>query len=354
MELEDWGWTPALATAFDALAAEGYQPARVVSEHQHVYRVATAGGDQLATVSGRFRHRATSRAEYPAVGDWVAIEGRGAGNRAHIQALLPRRSRFSRKVAGDTTEEQVVAANVDLVFIVAGLDRDFNVRRLERYVVTTFEGGATPVIVLNKMDVCAETAACVAEARALAPNVDVVPVSCRTREGLSTLEGYLGPARTIALLGSSGAGKSTLVNCLVGRDVRRTHAVRERDSRGRHTTTHRELVPLPGGALLIDTPGMRELQLWEGTERMDDAFDDIGTLAADCFFRDCQHEGEPKCAVKAAVDAGALAASRLDHYRRLQKELRHLAVQQDRRAQAEQQRKTRVVHRAQRVYKPRP
>lgn len=353
MQLEALGWTPALAEAFAPFQAQGFRAARVASEHQHLYRVVGPEGERLASVSGRFRHHVTTRAGYPAVGDWVAVEDRADETRALIQAVLPRRSKFSRKVAGDTTEEQVVAANIDVVFLVAGLDHDFNVRRLERYVVTAFEGGATPVIVLNKSDVCIRTDACVAETRALAPNVDVFAVSCRTREGLSALEEYLTPARTIAFLGSSGAGKSTLINQFLGRDLRPTSEVRERDSRGRHTTTHRELIPLETGALLIDTPGMRELQLWEGSDRMDDAFDDIGALAAGCFFRDCQHEGEPKCAVKAAADAGTLSPARLDHYRRLQKELEHLAVQQDRRAHAEQQRKTKIIHRAQRVHKPR-
>lgn len=353
MQLDALGWTASFAEAFAPFEALGHRPARVTSEHQHVYRVVGPEGDRLASVSGRFRHRVTTRADYPAVGDWVAVEDRGGDARSMIHALLPRRSKFSRKVAGETTEEQVVAANVDLVFLVAGLDHDFNVRRLERYVVTAIEGGATPVIVLNKTDMCDDTAACVDETKRLAPNVDVVAVSCRTLEGLDRLLAYLTPARTIALLGSSGAGKSTLINRFAGHDLRRTFEVRERDSRGRHTTTHRELIPLESGALLIDTPGMRELQLWEGSERIDDAFEDVGSLAQGCFFRDCRHQGEPKCAVKMAVEAGSLSESRLEHYRRLQNELRHLAVQQDRRAQAEQQRKTKVIHRAQRLYKPR-
>lgn len=353
MQLDALGWSAAMSTAFAPYEDQGYRPARVVSEHQHLYRVAGPEGERLASVSGRFRHNITNRASYPAVGDWVAVEDRPEDARALIQAVLPRRSKFSRKVAGDTTEEQVVAANVDVVFLVAGLDRDFNARRLERYVVTAFEGGATPVIVLNKTDMCDRTEACVTEARALAPGVDVVAVSCHTREGLPALEAYLSPARTIALLGSSGAGKSTLINRFVGHELRRTSEVRERDSRGRHTTTHRELINLETGALLIDTPGMRELQLWEGTERMDDAFDDIAALAAGCFFRDCQHAGEPKCAVKAAAAAGLVASTRLDHYLRLQRELKHLAVQQDLRAQADAKRKTKIVHRALRPHKPR-
>jgi ribosome biogenesis GTPase len=303
-------------------------------------------------VSGRFRHTAASRADYPSVGDWVAL-ARPHGGRALIHAVLPRRSRFLRKVAGSETEAQVVAANIDVIFIVGGLDDDFNLRRIERYLVTAWEGGATPVVVLNKADLTAAVEERIAEVTTIAPGVPVHPVSCRSGEGLAALQTYLAPGRTVALIGSSGVGKSTIINRLAGFDRQRTRDVRASDSRGRHTTTNRELVLLPGGGLLIDTPGMRELQLWNVGDALGDAFDDIRDAAAGCHFRDCRHETEPRCAVKAAVAEGRIKAERLENYRRLQRELDHLAVRQDERQALDAKRKERTLSRAQRAFKAR-
>ena len=299
----------------------------------------------LARVSGRLRHRAANRAEFPTVGDWVAIAPARHQGDARILAVLPRRSRFSRRAAGDPTEEQVVAANIDAVFLVAGLDGDFNPRRIERYLLVAAESGAAPVIVLNKADAAQDPAALADAVKALAGAVPVHVVSCRAPETLEVLRQYLGPGQTGALLGSSGVGKSTIVNRLLGEDLLRTNDVREADSRGRHTSTARQLVRLPDGGVIIDTPGMRELQLWEtgdGTA----GFEDIDALAAECRFRDCRHSREPGCRVQAAVASGELSPGRLESHHKLQAEQAHQSRQLDQRAQIDEKRRTKAATRA--------
>ena len=261
------GWNDRLDHAFAAHAAHGLVPARVALEHTHIYRVITETGESLARVSGRLRHRAATRADFPAVGDWVALEPAPACRRRRIVAVLPRHSRFSRRAAGDPTEEQVVAANVDTVFLVTGLDGDFNLRRIERYLMVASESGASPVIVLNKADVPSDAAAMAEIVRALAGAVPVHVVSCHVPGDVDVLRQYLGAGQTAALLGSSGVGKSTIVNRLVGHELLPTREVRESDSRGRHTSTARQLIVLEDAGVLIDTPGMRELQLWDAARR---------------------------------------------------------------------------------------
>ena len=342
IDLAALGWVPRLAEAFAPYAAEGLVPARVALEHTHIYRVFTASGEWLARVSGRLRHRATGRVDFPAVGDWVAIEPPVAGADARIRVVLPRSSRFSRRAAGDPTEEQIVAANIDTVFLVSGLDGDFNRRRIERYLVVAADSGATPVIVLNKVDLVDDIAAVVADVQAVATGVDVHAVSCRRPESLEVLRRYLGHGQTGALLGSSGVGKSSIVNQLIGHDMMRTREVRASDSRGRHVSTARQLVMLPGEGVLIDTPGMRELQLWDAGEAAGGTFTDIEERAANCRFRDCQHRSEPGCAVRAAVAAGEIPATRLESYQKLLGEQAHQARQQDERAQLDEKRRGKI------------
>jgi ribosome biogenesis GTPase len=339
------GWTAALADSFAPFAAQGLLPGRVALEHTHIYRVITESGEALARVSGRLRHRAATRADFPAVGDWVVVQPPEHSGDSRIVAVLPRRSSFSRRAAGDPTEEQVVAANIDTVFLVAGLDGDFNPRRIERYLLVAVESGASPVVVLNKADVAADPDAMADIVRASVGAIPVHVVSCQVPGGVDVLRPYLGTGQTGALLGSSGVGKSTIVNRLVGHDLLKTVEVRESDSRGRHTSTARQMIVLPESGVLIDTPGMRELQLWDSGD-VRDAFGDIEELATGCKFRDCRHREEPDCAVLDAVSSGALSQGRLESYHKLQNEQAFQARQVDQRAQIEERRRWKVLTKA--------
>jgi len=353
VDLRALGWDAFFEQYFEEHGRRGLTAARVTLEHQHIYTVHTADGESLATVAGGLRHRAEGRHEFPAVGDWVAITPPAQGRRGVIQTILPRRSKFSRKVTGRETTEQVVAANIDTVFLMMGLDGDYNLRRIERYLITARDGGASPVVVLNKADVCDDVGLRVREVQSVAQTAPVHAVSTRQDGIIGVLDVYLIPGRTIALLGSSGVGKSTLVNRLVGHQMQKTRAVRISDHKGRHTTTQRQLIIVTGGALLIDTPGLRELQLWDGAGGMDATFDDIEVFGAGCRFRDCRHDAEPGCAVKAAVESGQLDTSRLESYRQLHKERAFLASQQDERAAQERKRQSRALSKIIRDVKPR-
>lgn len=344
----EWlGWDESLESAFQEWAGKpDVQPGRVLIEFNYICRVWCEGSEIEAVRSGRLSHRATSRGDLPAVGDWVVVRKRPEENRGAIVAVLPRRSWFSRRMAGHVTDEQVVAANVDVVFIVMALDGDFSLRRLERYLLLARESGASPVVLLTKPDLCDDVPARVAEVTALAGNAPVHVINPKLDHNLNQVATYLPAGKTGALLGSSGVGKSTIINRLVGRDVQKTRDVRESDSKGRHTTTHRELVFLPNGGFLIDTPGMRELQLWDVNEAVRETFDDIEALASGCRFTDCRHRDEPRCAVKAAVEEGKLPGARLESYLKLQDELGYLARQQDERAQLEEKRRSKIMGKA--------
>ena len=353
MKLASWGWTSARAESFAEFARAGLAPARVIVRHNHIYTVvAEVGGEvieQRAEAAGRLKHAATASSDLPEVGDWVALQIPGGpplsrGDRvgtALIHAVLPRSSCFSRKAAGRAGSEQTVAANADAVFLIAGLDNDYSPRRIERYLVMAWESGAAPVVVLNKVDLCEDVADRVAEVGDVAVGVPIHAISALQGDGVDALDSYFAAGKTVALLGSSGVGKSTLINRLLGADVLATQPVRDHDSRGRHTTTHRQLMLLPRGGLVIDTPGMRELQLWEADEGLHVTFDEIETLARGCRFADCTHRTEPGCAVRGAVDEERLAS-----FHKLQRELAWLDRRQDQSAALAEKKRWKSIHKA--------
>ena len=336
------GWDDTRAEQFEPHSDAGLTPGRVAVQHRGAYDVLTELGELRVDVAGRLYDGSTP-ADLPAVGDWVAVAARPDEQGGTIQAVLPRNTKFSRKTAWQAAEEQVLAANVDVVFIVSSLNEDLNLRRLERYLTLGWESGARPVIVLTKADLASQPEAGVAEVESIAYGVPVHSISSKTGAGLDAVRAHLAEGVTAALLGSSGVGKSTLVNALLGEDRLETREIRD-DGRGRHTTTRRQLVILPSGGLVIDTPGMRELQLWVAEDGLEGAFEDVAELAAQCRFSDCAHETEPGCAVRAALEDGTLAPERWESYVKLQRELEHLERRLDKRAQAEQRKRWRAIH----------
>lgn len=345
--ISEFGWSDALRVAFAPHAAAGLSPARVVAHHRGLWRLVTEAGECAGRLSGRFAAEA-AQGEHPVVGDWLAIDRVEAGGDALIHALMPRKSAFSRRAAGGVGV-QIVAANVDVAFLVAGLNNDLNPRRLERYLVAARDSGAMPVIVLTKLDLSADVEAERQAVVDIAAGAPVVTLSALTGEGLDVLDRWLQPGVTAALLGSSGAGKSTLLNALAGTELMSTGAVREDDERGRHTTTHRELFRLPGGALLIDTPGMRELGLVADETALDESFADVLALFEQCKFSNCTHGSEPGCAVLAALEDKSLTAERWDSYQKLQRELAFEARKGNPAAEAAARMKWKQVHKTQRA-----
>jgi len=355
--LELYGWNDAFSESAKVFSEDGLQPARVLETRRGAWTVIAQGEAGLieleAVASGRFLHDAAAQADLPATGDWVLIR-LVPGGTSVIHSVLPRRSRFSRKSPGDVRHdkiaEQVIAANVDFAFLVSAAGKDWNVRRMERYLTLAWESGAQPVLVITKADLAEDLGALIEEGRNTAPGVPVLAVSAREDRGLEGFPAFLAPGKTAVLLGSSGAGKSTLLNALAGWELQRVQDVREDDHRGRHTTTSRTLFRLPSGALMIDTPGLREIQIWSDADTVDASFSDVEAYAAACRFRDCSHDLEPGCAVRKAVEAGELSAERVASWRKLRREVQYLERRGDPVAEAAERARWKAINKSMRGF----
>lgn len=337
--LKKLGWNAFFGESFREYATD-HEPGRVSTISKRGCMVHTKEGVVRARVSGKLRQEGL----YPAVGDWVAIYRDDSGTRT-LQAIMPRRSKISRKDPSRAIGEQVIVTNVDTAFIVTSLNQDLNLRRLERYLAVARQSGAEPVVVLNKSDLSADVEAKIDEVKAIAPDLSVIAISAAEKTGLEKLSPYLQEGKTVVLLGSSGVGKSTIINALEGRGRQKIGEIREDDGRGRHTTTARELIILEKGGIIIDNPGMREIQLWDAGEGLDDSFQDVIELAKECKFSDCRHETEPGCAVKRAIEDGTLSEVRLESYRKLQRELLAVERKKNPKLMAEEQKKWKNISR---------
>ena len=351
MNMKMLGWNDFFEKNFQPFKDQGLSVGRVLKEVRHLYTVYTKAGILEGEVSGRFQFTATNKSDYPTVGDWVAL--RCLDNYGIIENVLPRKSAFSRKGAGNVTREQVVAANIDYLCIVCGLDggRNFNLRGIERYIAMTVEGGAAPVIILNKVDLCTDREGILLQAQTISGNIPVHMVSALSGEGITDLTMAFDAGSTVAFAGHSGVGKSSLINTLLSRETIKTGEVRASDLRGRHTTTHKELFSLEGGAMVIDTPGMRELQLWGDEESLEETYGEIYEAAQKCRFADCSHRNEPGCAVRQMLIDGSLDIGRYENYLDMRAELHFLESKVSERKRLERKGKEKELSRLIRKFK---
>jgi ribosome biogenesis GTPase len=324
MHLYQLGWDSEFQKHFLNSGRSDCIPARVAEESKEHYKVFSEQGEFLAQITGKIRFQAGSRSDFPAVGDWVLIKPRPNETRATIETILPRKTMLIRKIAGKDLQEQVIAANIDTIFIVMSLNQDWNLRRLERYLSIGWESGSQPVVLLNKADLCENPEAYVQSASSIALSAPILALSALTGNGIEPLTGYITRGRTAAFIGSSGVGKSTIINALIGQAAQRTQPILDVDDRGRHTTTSRQMILLPHGGVVIDTPGMREIGMWESGIGISQTFEDIEEFAVNCRFRDCSHSGEPGCAVLESIEKGDLNVERLNNYHKLKAELRFI------------------------------
>ena len=360
MNLEDLGWNDYFKTQFENFEnTNELVPARITQEHKGLYMIINSEGEYLAEISGKMRYTARGYADFPAVGDWILAKIFPQENKGIIHAVLKRKTRFSRKAvlsggmpdSQGKTEEQVIASNINTVFIVNSMDSDFSLRRIERYMTSVYDSNMNPVIVLNKSDIVSDIDSYINQAESIAFGVPVIPVSGLTGDGIDNLRKFIHPGETIVFLGSSGVGKSTIINCLTGTDSQKVNEVREADRKGRHTTTTRELIMLPDGGILIDTPGMREFQPWKGEKDTGSAFEDIESFAQNCRFKDCSHESEPGCAVKEALSNGHLDPGRFKNYMQMKREARYLETRVEKRAELAEKKKWKEIAKLQKQVK---
>jgi ribosome biogenesis GTPase len=359
MDLEILGWNDFYKSHYGSYNNKACIPARIARVHRNLFIVLSERGQMEAQIAGKLRHDTYYKSGLPVIGDWVVIKVPHKSDRAIIKTILPRKSSFSRKAvtvgakksSGGRTEEQVLAANVDFVFLISGLDNDFNIRRIERYVTASWDSGASPVVILNKVDLCVNPEDKIDEVQNAVFGVPVHTISAADGTGIEALDQYLKRGITISLLGSSGVGKSSIINRLYDEEILKVGALRKSDGRGRHTTTWREMILMPQGCIIIDTPGIRELQLWADEESLKETFDDIEALAAQCRFNDCKHESEPGCAIIAAMEDGSLDKARFKNYLKLQREILHMAVRKDYRARMDRTNKWKQIEKMRRQRK---
>jgi len=321
--LKELGWNSTYNKYITKNNLQDIVPGRISNQNGKHYKVITKEGEQSAILSNSYLRSMNNRSDIPAVGDWVGLKINKEINMCHIQLLLPRKNKLSRKVAGKKSEEQIIASNIDIVFIFTSVDQDFNIRRLERYLSMVYEINAQPIIILNKIDTCKNLDEYTEETKTIFKNIPVIPISAKTGDNIRNIRKYIKSGKTIVLIGSSGVGKSTLINQLLGYSRQAVGEIRDSDGKGRHITSSREMIILPEGGIIIDNPGIRELQLWSSGEGISITFQDIEELSIFCKFRDCRHELEPGCAVKKAVEDGKLSIKRLDSYKKLMREYKY-------------------------------